>query len=80
MSPERQARFAIAAVFAANGLLFASIVARRPLIQVRAGIGDGALGPAFALGWGRWPVSWSVSWWPLVVGFGSRPLVICVPR
>jgi len=46
MSPERQARFAITAVFAMNGLLFASIFSRLPLIRECAGIGDGALGPA----------------------------------
>jgi hypothetical protein len=49
MSPERQARFAIPRCSRANGLRVASIVARRPLIQECAGIGDGALDPAFAL-------------------------------
>jgi hypothetical protein len=46
MSPERQARFAITAVLAMNGLLFASIVAHLALIQERGGIGDGVLGLA----------------------------------
>jgi MFS family permease len=75
MSPERQARFAITAVFAMNGLLFASIFSRLPLIQERAGIGDGALGLALLCAMLGLLASQLVAG-GLVVRFGSRPLVM----
>ena len=40
------ARVAVTAVFALNGVLFASIFSRLPAIQERTDIGDGALGLA----------------------------------
>jgi hypothetical protein len=42
----RRARWAITAIFALNGALFASAFARLPAIQDRTGISEGELGLA----------------------------------
>jgi MFS family permease len=71
----RRARFAIAAIFALNGALFASAYARLPAIQDRAGISDGQLGLALLcamLGL----LSSQPGAGALVSRFGSRPVAL----
>jgi MFS family permease len=71
----RRARFAITAIFALNGALFASAFARLPAIQDRAGISDGQLGLALLCAMlgllSSQPVAGA-----LVSRFGSRPVAL----
>jgi MFS family permease len=71
----RRARFAITAIFALNGLLFASLFARLPAIQDRTSISEGQLGLALLCAMigllGVQPVAGM-----LVSRFGSRPIVV----
>lgn len=70
-----RARFAIAAIFALNGALFASAYARLPAIQDRADISDGQLGLALLCAMlgllSSQPVAGA-----LVSRFGSRPVAL----
>lgn len=71
----RRARFAITAVFALNGSLFASLFARLPAIQDRTGIGEGQLGLALLCAMiGLLSVQLVAG--ALVSRFGSRPVVV----
>jgi MFS family permease len=75
-APEvRRARFAITAIFALNGAMFASAFARLPAIQDRAGISDGQLGLALLCAMlgllSSQPVAGA-----LVSRFGSRPVAL----
>ncbi len=75
MSSPQIARVAVTAVFALNGVLFASIFSRLPVIQERTDIGDGALGLALLCSMVGLLTSQVVAG-PLIVRLGSRPLVI----
>jgi MFS family permease len=69
-----RARWAITAVFALNGALFASLFARFPAIQDRTGISEGELGLAlFCAMLGLLAIQLVAG--ALVSRFGSRPLV-----
>jgi MFS family permease len=71
----RRARWAITAIFALNGALFASAFARLPAIQERAGISEGRLGLALLcamLGL----LSSQPAAGALVSRFGSRPVAL----
>lgn len=71
----RRARFAITAVFALNGSLFATFSARLPAIQDRTGISDGQLGLALLCAMiGLLSVQLVAG--ALVSRFGSRPVVL----
>jgi MFS family permease len=71
----RRARFAITAVFALNGLLFATFSARLPAIQDRTGISEGQLGVALLCAMiGLLSVQLVAG--ALVSRFGSRPVVL----
>jgi MFS family permease len=71
----RRARWAITAIFALNGALFASVFARLPAIQERCGISEGELGLALLCAMlgllSSQPVAGA-----LVSRFGSRPVVL----
>jgi MFS family permease len=69
-----RARVAITAVFALNGLLFASIFSRLPAIQDRTGLGDGALGLALLCSMAGLVLA-QVAAGALVARAGSRRLV-----
>lgn len=70
----RRARWAITAIFALNGALFASLFARFPAIQDRTGISEGQLGLALLCAMlGLLGVQLVAG--ALVSRFGSRPLV-----
>jgi MFS family permease len=75
MSSPRVARVAVTAVFALNGVLFASIFSRLPAIQERTDIGDGTLGLALLCSMLGLLAS-QVLAGGLVARIGSRPLVI----
>jgi MFS family permease len=71
----RRARFAITAVFALNGSLFATFSARLPAIQERTGISEGQLGLALLCAMiGLLSVQLVAG--ALVSRFGSRPVVL----
>jgi MFS family permease len=70
----RRARWAITAIFALNGSLFASAFARLPAIQDRTGISEGQLGLALLLAMVGLLASQPVAG-ALVSRFGSRPVV-----
>lgn len=70
-----RARVAITAVFALNGMLFASIFSRLPAIQDRTGLSDGALGLALLCSMLGLVVSQFAAG-ALVARIGSRPLVV----
>jgi MFS family permease len=71
----RRARFAITAVFALNGALFATFSARLPAIQHRTGISEGELGLALLCAMiGLLSVQLVAG--ALVSRFGSRPVVL----
>ena len=70
-----RARVAIAAVFALNGTLFASIFSRLPAIQDRTELGDGALGLALLCSMLGLVLSQLVAG-ALVARIGSRRLVV----
>src|SRR5918996_3040529 len=75
MSPPQRARVAVTAIFALNGVLFASIFSRLPAIQERVDIGDGALGLALLCSMIGLLSSQIVAG-PLITRRGSRTLVI----
>ncbi len=71
----RSVRYAITAVFALNGLLFASLYSRLPAIQERTDIGDGQLGIALLCAMlGLMSVQLVAG--ALVTRLGSRPVVL----
>lgn len=70
-----RARVAITAVFALNGILFASIFSRLPAIQDRAGLSDGALGLALLCSMLGLLVA-QIASGALVARIGSRRLVV----
>jgi MFS family permease len=71
----RRARFAITAIFALNGALFASMFSRFPAIQERTGISEGELGLALLCAMiGLLGVQLVAG--ALVSRFGSRPVVL----
>src|SRR5215211_189634 len=69
----RRARWAITAIFALNGALFASAFARLPAIQDRTGISEGQLGLALLCAMLGLLSSQRVAG-ALVSRFGSRPV------
>jgi MFS family permease len=70
-----RARLAITGVFALNGAMFASLFARLPAIQDRAGLGDGTLGLALLCAMVGLLASQPLAG-ALVQRAGSRPLVV----
>jgi MFS family permease len=71
----RRARWAITAIFALNGGLFASVFARLPAIQERTGISEGQLGLALLCAMVGLLSSQPLAG-ALVSRFGSRPIAL----
>lgn len=70
-----RARLAVTAIFALNGVMFASLFARLPAIQDRTDVGDGALGLALLCAMLGLVLSQPVAG-ALVARAGSRPVVV----